>query len=344
MKNNGVVCRYICAGEEVAPSTGTPHLQGMVYFEHAKTMSQVKKAFKENGVKQADTMHLEVMRDIEASVEYCKKEGKWFEHGELPDAPTEKGKKERIRWAENVAMAKEGRFDDMDPQIQMCYMRNAEYLHRRIVLARELQDTEEQMLWYWGATRTGKSRAAKAESPGAYMKLCNRWWDGYVDQEFVIIDDFDRKHEMLCHHLKHWLDRYPFNGETKGGMIYIRPRRIIVTSNWHPRDIWTDEEDLKPILARVKCVEFKSLRGSAEMSPLPMLGTLGRSSHFRPTTPVPPTPPESEAEDEEVPPTPEKEIKAAKAVKFRNPEVEVIDLTQESEEEEKEVIDLTQEF
>lgn len=38
-------CRYVCAGEEVAPTTGTPHLQGFVYFRTHKRLGTMRGLF-----------------------------------------------------------------------------------------------------------------------------------------------------------------------------------------------------------------------------------------------------------------------------------------------------------
>lgn len=38
-----IECRYISFGKEIAPTTGTPHLQGYIYFHQPKVLAQVKK-------------------------------------------------------------------------------------------------------------------------------------------------------------------------------------------------------------------------------------------------------------------------------------------------------------
>lgn len=81
----------------------------------------------------------------------------------------------------------------------------------------------------------------------------NKWWDGYNDEDTVILDDFpkdDNKSNYLGAFLKQWVDRYAFNAEIKGCVRTIRPKTIVVTSNWHPREIWTDVGIIEPILRR----------------------------------------------------------------------------------------------
>lgn len=114
-------------------------------------------------------------------------------------------------------------------------------------------------LWYFGKSGTGKSHSFRRDYPDFYDKMANKWWDGYQNQPYVLIDDFDKKHEVLGYHLKRWADKYPFTAEIKGSARSIRPKLICVTSNWHPRDIFHESEVLEPILRRFKVVHFKRL-------------------------------------------------------------------------------------
>lgn len=111
--------------------------------------------------------------------------------------------------------------------------------------------------WHYGPTGTGKSSTVRKENPIFYHKIPNKWWDGYKDQEVVIIDDFGEEHSCLGYHLKIWADHYPFTAEVKGTTISLRPSKIIVTSNYHPSQIWAKQEQLQPILRRFKMIEYK---------------------------------------------------------------------------------------
>jgi len=177
-------CAYIVCGREVGES-GTPHLQGYIYYKTLVSLKQMKEVH--------PTAHWEPQRGTpqEAS-DYCKKDGDFYECGNIPMSQQKKGEANAERWEAARQAVREGRIADIPADICI-HLAKLEYAVSREQLAeRSLADTEEPMLWYYGDSGTGKSRKARTDNPSAYLKMCNKWWDGYNGQDTVIIEDFDR--------------------------------------------------------------------------------------------------------------------------------------------------------
>lgn len=248
---DGLECRYMLYGKEVGAS-GTPHLQGFVVFKTSRRIGAV--------IKKMPGCHVEVCRDVMAAMEYCKKDGDWTERGEKPRTRKEVGEGNKRRWQEAMDAAKDGDYDKIPADLFTRYQGSYKKMRMERLAREVIPDTDATHEWYYGPTGTGKSRKAREENPEAYLKMCNKWWCGY-DPDYhkvVLIEDFDKRHDVLAHHMKIWGDRYAFMAEMKGAGAQIRPEKIIVTSNYHPSDIWMDDADLKPILRRFKCIHFPS--------------------------------------------------------------------------------------
>jgi len=86
--------------------------------------------------------------------------------------------------------------------------------------------------WYYGPPGSGKSMTARQENPHAYLKSQNKWWDNFDDEETVLIEEWTPESSMLYDHLLQWSDRYPVSVEYKGGAMMVRPKRIVITSNF----------------------------------------------------------------------------------------------------------------
>ena len=252
--------KYAIYGRETGES-GTPHLQGTIIFKSAHTLNRV--------IKKMPGCHLEVCKALHASIEYCKKDGDTVEWGIAPKSNKKIGEDEQERWRNIRLACMEDRLDDVDDKVRFNNYKACEHFRALGAETRELDDTEEKHLWYWGESRTGKSRAAREEHPLAYNKMANKWWNGYRDQDHVLIEDIGEHHNVLNYHLKIWADRYPFLAEHKGGARLIRPKKIIVTSNYHPSQIWFKDQELKPILERFDCKEFKKLKERDDTPYLP---------------------------------------------------------------------------
>lgn len=91
---------------------------------------------------------------------------------------------------------------------------------------------------YWGATGTGKTRAVweHAASPeDIWVYPGNGWFDGYDGQPIVLFDDFSGS-EFKIQYLLKLLDRYPMQVPIKGDFVNWAPREIFITSNKDPND------------------------------------------------------------------------------------------------------------
>lgn len=238
-------CRFIAYADETAPTTGTHHIQGYICFTVPTRVTAVRKLL--------PGAFVDIMKGrIDQNDLYINKEGVATERGDKPKTQKEKGELEKARWTECREEMRQG-LPLTDPQLDIMFGHHKKRIRREYLLSQPLQDTEEENVWIYGPPRTGKSRAARDAYPNAYHKDLTKWWDGYTDQDTVIIDDYGKYDVALTTLVKRWADRYPFPAEDKGGYMQIRPRRVIVTSNFHPNEIWTGV-DLEAILARFTLV------------------------------------------------------------------------------------------
>lgn len=235
-------CRYMIFGREVGEE-GTPHLQGYVYFKSLKSLKQVKKCM--------PRAHLEVAKgNPDQNIEYCSKDGDVFERGDKPIGGKRKSASVKERMERNKKL-KTLSLNELVDSGEISILAVRKLKNARLDLAQEGAPTEADAcrgVWYYGPPGTGKSHKARMENPGAYIKAQNKWWDGYAGEDVVILDDFDSK--VLGHHLKIWADKWAATGEVKGGKVNLRYSKFIITSNYHPSELWPEDERLEAAITR----------------------------------------------------------------------------------------------
>lgn len=240
--------QYVIYGKEQGEN-GTPHYQGFCYFSTLKSFNQLRDLL--------PRAHVEKQRGtLDAAIEYCKKEGDFIERGERPYGPS--GQKNQ--WKEVLKLARSGNMQEIEDKFPAIFLRYHSKLlglhkpERPIIL--EFLENE----WWVGPTGTGKSRMLWTMYPDHYSKSLNKWWDGYENQETVAIEEWAPRNEVTASFLKIWADRYPFTAEIKGGTLQkVRPKRIIVLSNYTIEECFPQAQDQEPITRRFKVKHFLNL-------------------------------------------------------------------------------------
>lgn len=243
--------KYYIYGQEVGEDRGTPHFQGYVYFSHACGLRRVKQLL--------SRAHLEVQRgSCNQAIEYCKKDGDWVEWGDKPDHGG--GTTQREKWRRLIELAESGKLQLIRDEFPGEFFRYYERLRSFRIRSTTPIDGPLEHEWWYGPSGTGKSRRLWQEYPEHYAKELNKWWDGYEDEEVVAIEEWCPRNECTASFLKIWADRYPFPAQIKGGSLKkIRPRKIIVLSNYTIEQCFPNAEDRDPMIRRFKVVHFTTM-------------------------------------------------------------------------------------
>lgn len=250
-----IKCVYICFGKEVTPTTNRPHLQGFVYFKNPVRRDTVKSLFPRNDVS-VGTMFARV----EDNIRYCKKDGDFYEVGTSPLSQKEKGEKGKKviveKYAKAYDQAKRGRIDEIEPELIIKHYSTFKQI-KRDYMSRPGDADDVTGVWIVGPAGCGKSSYARRRWPDHYLKPCNKWWDGYQDQPYAILDDVDPHHRTwIGQLLKLWTDRYAFIAEKKCDSVQIRPKKFIITSQYYIHDVFEDHETRSALQRRCQLIDM----------------------------------------------------------------------------------------
>lgn len=262
-------CIYAIVGREVG-ERGTPHLQGFFILRKSST-------FKACLDRLFPRIHLEVARGTpRQNREYCRKGGDFTEQGDLgalaaSGASHDRDSRDEIgnEFVERMESGRSG-------LVRFASERRSTYLWHGSTLLRNwlyvqpaVHRPDVSVQWFVGLPGTGKSKRAHELLPEAYIKdPRTKWWNGYLLEEDVIIDDFGPG-GIDINHLLRWFDRYKCTVESKGGMLPLYATNIIVTSNFQPHDVFNhkvydnmdhtnyDHPQLPALMRRIKMIVFE---------------------------------------------------------------------------------------
>ena len=265
-------CVYVIFGFEIAPQTGTKHIQAYCYFTNPTSYRRIKKFICTNpisGVESGAPHFIPAKGNATQNREYCIKKDSadpdfqgprtwedcagehtwpehWEEYGDINGCPTQQGKRkdlesftDAILNGTTVSTAVESK--DLNwLGTFLKYPRGYDRIREAISTHRSQPPS---IYWIYGETGTGKSRWAQHHYPSAYRycKIGGQtvWWNGYDNHNEVIIDDV-RADTFTFDYLLQLTDRYAFQGAIKGGDVKLNFNVMVFTAPFHWKDMYSN--------------------------------------------------------------------------------------------------------
>jgi len=243
------IFKYFICGKEVGEQ-GTPHLQ-----MYGETITRTTIIALKGKLVQLDPdlnrVHVEIAAgNAQQNIIYCSKEGDFFEIG---DRPLKNGEKSSLKAASDLIMDGAA-ISEVITAYPHVYVQYGSGLTRLMCSVHSKRNFMTIGFWLYGKTGAGKSKWAAENFPEAYWKpSLDKWFDGYMMENVVIIDDYRPTQDLSFEYMLRLVDRYPLMVQTKGAFVPFVPKILIVTS---PRDIsetfshLSHQEDLDQLTRR----------------------------------------------------------------------------------------------
>jgi len=227
----------------VGKKEGTPHFHAYFRYENPRLVSAIRKLF--------PGAHVDIPRGTPPQIRHYvakltvkespeeKPAECIHETGELPAPGTRSDLREVADMVvKGVPLAEVA---EQQPALFVQYSRGLSFL-RNVTFKDRDCSSPPVCVWVYGTTGVGKTRLA-IDIHGVdccYIKDGTQWWDGYQQQEAIIVDDFDGRWPFRD--LLRFLDRYPYQGQCKGGYVKVNSPYIYFTCEFSPAHFWVDNE------------------------------------------------------------------------------------------------------
>lgn len=238
---------YVVAGNEICPTTQTPHLQCYAEFKSPKKFTTIKEKL--------PRAHIERRRGTaQEAADYCKKDGDYIEQGEI----SRQGRRTDISQAADMILSG-AKMKEVAIENPAVYIKYHKGLHAFKAIIQDERTEPPEVIVLVGKTGTGKSRQAREMTvdPYVWCPQQGQWFDGYEGQDHTIFEEFRGQFPLGM--ILSVLDRYCCRVQYKGGSIQFRSSKIVITSPVHPTQWYESigEDKIDQLLRRI--TEIKML-------------------------------------------------------------------------------------
>lgn len=220
----GIQLKYGIFQIEKCPNTDKLHIQGYLEFKNAMRLSTLRNAL--------PGAHYEArLGSRQQAVEYCGKEDTKIRGPYIFGTTLSVQQGRRTDWEPLKSAIREGR-----PEVYIFenffahYLRYNKAISRAMKLFPKRRTTMTTFSVIMGPPGTGKTRMVQLLYPNAYWKNHTKWWDGYIGQGVIVLDEFNG---FLSPTLMNMLAGVstPLAVEVKGGVVDFVGTKIVLISN-----------------------------------------------------------------------------------------------------------------
>ncbi len=220
--------RYICFGLEIAPTTGTKHIQGYIELNESQRYSFLHKYFNFKRDKKILKFHIENANGTaEENKVYTGKDNEFYEFGE----PIKQGA--RTDLIEIKMLVKDNPknlnkiIDERANNLQQ--LKFAQSI-QPIYLSDRNPKFPPHVFWIFGSTGVGKTSLVYRNFDDVCSVSSPRWaGTGYNQNECLLFDDI-REFDIAFNDLLKITDRFPYTLERKHGQIALNSPFIVFTA------------------------------------------------------------------------------------------------------------------
>jgi len=259
--------QYLLVGREICPTTNRPHLQFVLILKQKTRPQRVGKVL--------GCTVFPLRRDLDKAIDYIienpdKPNPDYFEIGPRPSSyhqdrkgkNTSKVSKEqgveitKARNAEILHLARTGSFDILMEKYPGRTLLSYNVLKK--IWYDNIPKPKKDLvrgLWIEGPTGCGKSYWMRtfAENERCYpYNRINSFFERYNLESILTIDDLDTENRWMFSHLKVWCNENTTLLNVKGSSCWSYFERVIITSQYEPRDIVDGSKRDEPLLEAIQ--------------------------------------------------------------------------------------------
>jgi len=227
-------CIGISAGLEIAPQTGSRHIQGYVRLSTKDRKGKFRKIIGPNANGKTDWYLNPACADWVKNAKYTSKDDNVIWH-KVPPVKHQGVRTDLVDFRDAIKR----KADDTELfENHLSCLAKYPRLERRLKESYDKAETRDfrnvEVIVHWGAAGTGKTRAPYEEGAYIFDDYEHGWWDGYDGESIICFDDFYGGIKYA--YFLRLLDGYQCRLKVKGGFTYARWTKIYITSNKAPKD------------------------------------------------------------------------------------------------------------